>query len=240
MRKEKEFHVAPMLDVSTIEFLNFFRLLTKRAILWTEMVVDETLVHVNLRNEDDPEELNRLLPYEPHLNLIVCQIGGIDPVDTAKAMQLIVNSSSSAISYDEVNLNIDCPSNRVSVQKQFGAILMHHYGKACDIVTAMCDNSKVYEHNKSNVSISVKTRVGIELESGEVYDSLDHLIEFTSRLRERGCRKFIIHARKCAIGGLLTPAQNRIISPLIYPRVYELCSRFPDCEFILNEGIPGL
>ena len=93
MSKEKEFHVAPMLDVSTIEFLNFFRLLTKRAILWTEMVVDETLVHVNLRNDDDPEELNRHLPYEPHLNPIVCQIGGIDPVDTAKAMQLIVNSS---------------------------------------------------------------------------------------------------------------------------------------------------
>ena len=216
---QKDLHIAPMLDVSTIEFLNFFRILTKRAVLWTEMVVDETIMHTN--------DIHRHLPYSPHLSPIVVQIGGINHVDSGKATKVIVDS----FGYDEVNLNIDCPSNRVC-GKQFGAILMHQSEKACKIVSSM-------KRNAQNIPISVKTRVGIELESGESFDTFEHLVEFISQLRQEGCYKYILHARKCILGGL-SPAQNRLIPPLNYIRVYELCKSFPDCEFVINGGIPGL
>jgi tRNA-dihydrouridine synthase A len=215
----KDLHIAPMLDVSTVEFLNFFRILTKRAVLWTEMVVDETVMHT--------KELNRHLPYAPDLNPIVVQIGGIKHIDSGKATKLIVES----FGYDQVNLNIDCPSNRVC-GKQFGAILMHQSENARQIVSAM-------KRNAQNVPISVKTRVGIELESGESFDTLDYLVEFISKLRQEGCYKYVIHARKCILGGL-SPSQNRLIPPLNYDRVYKLCKSFPDCEFVINGGIPGL
>lgn len=215
----KDLHIAPMLDVSTVEFLNFFRILTKRAILWTEMVVDETIMHT--------KELDRHLPYSSHLSPIVVQIGGIHHVDSGKATKIIVES----FGYDEVNLNIDCPSNRVC-GKQFGAILMHRSENACEIVSSM-------KRNAQNVPISVKTRVGIELENGENYDTFDHLVEFVSQLRQEGCFKYVIHARKCILGGL-SPTQNRLIPPLNYERVYNLCKSFPDCEFVINGGIPGL
>ena len=218
----KEFHIAPMLDVSKPEFLNFMRILTKRAILWTEMVVDETLYY--------SDDCDSHLAHEPNLNPIVCQIGGRTTKYCAKATEMIV----SKYNYDEVNLNIDCPSGRVSGKRKFGAILMHDKETAFAMVNAMKENN-----SNIRVPISVKTRVGIELDDGSVFDTADHLFEFIGELRNRGCRRFVIHARKCVIGGL-SPAQNRLVPPLNYPRVYELCHRFPDCDFILNGGIPGL
>lgn len=215
---QKDLHIAPMLDVSTIEFLNFFRILTKRTVLWTEMVVDETLIHT--------QNLDRHLPYSPHLSPIVIQIGGINPLDSGKATRIV-----ESFGYDEVNLNIDCPSNRVS-GKKFGAILMSTPENASAIVSSMNDSVQ-------RIPISVKTRVGIELENGDIYDSFEHMVSFISKLRKEGCRKFVIHARKCILGGL-SPAQNRLFPPLNYPMVYELCEHFPDCEFVLNGGIPGL
>jgi len=222
--KQKEFHIAPMLDVSTQEFCHFMRILTKRAILWTEMVVDDTILHT--------EHLDHHLPYHSKLSPIVCQIGGRNADSCGRACRVIVESYGG---YDEINLNIDCPSSRVSGERKFGAILMHDASAACDVVSAMQRSAK-----DRRMPISVKCRIGIELDDGEVFDTLDHLIGFIGKLRERGCRKFVIHARKCVIGGLLSPAQNRIVPPLNYPRVYELCRYFPDCEFVLNAGIPGL
>ncbi len=217
--KAKEFHIAPMLDVSTQEFCHFMRILTKRAILWTEMVVDSTILHT--------KHLDHHLPYSPDLSPIVCQIGGRDARSCGEATRVVERYG-----YDEVNLNIDCPSSRVSGERKFGAVLMHDCEAAYSVVEAM-------HANVQDIPISVKCRIGIELDDGVVLDTFDHLVGFIGELRDRGCRKFVIHARKCVIGGL-SPAQNRIVPPLNYPRVYDLCHCFPDCEFIINAGIPGL
>ncbi|GFH59209.1 FMN-linked oxidoreductase [Chaetoceros tenuissimus] len=219
MATTKQFHIAPMLDVSTTEFLHFVRILSKRCILWTEMIVDETLWY--------SQDVDHHLSFSKELSPIICQIGGRTPEYIAKGVEQM-----EMYGYDEVNLNIDCPSSRVSGKRKFGAILMHDKETAYEVVQAMNENTK-------EIPISVKTRVGIELEDGEAFDTMDHLIGFIEDLRSRGCYKFYIHARKCVIGGL-SPAQNRLVPPLNYPRVYELCNNFPDCEFILNGGIPGL
>jgi len=218
-KRQKELHIAPMLDVSTPEFLNLFRILSKRAILWTEMVVDETIMHT--------KHLDHHLAYSPELSPIVCQIGGRDVSSCSFATKVVERYG-----YDEVNLNIDCPSSRVSGERKFGAILMKDCEAAYSVVEGMCKSVK-------NVPISIKCRVGIELEDGEILDTFEHLVGFIGRVQERGCKKFFIHARKCVIGGL-TPAQNRIVPPLNYPRVYDLCNQFPDCEFVINGGIAGL
>lgn len=237
----KDLHIAPMLDVSKPEFHNLFRILSTRCILWTEMVVDETIMY-----SDDLD--HHLAISSPHLHPIVCQIGGRSVKQCSEATKIVRQYK-----YSEINLNVDCPSSRVSGKRLFGAILMSNDQKeTCyDVVTAMKQSSlctveesgeeRVDESSTGvpNIPISVKTRVGIETEDGMCLDSLEHIVEFIGRLRECGCRKFVIHARKCVIGGL-TPTQNRLVPPLNYPRVYELCRLFPDCEFVINGGIPGL
>ena len=230
----KELHIAPMLDVSTREFRQFIRILSRKCVIWTEMIVDETLVHssnpsehlcydeFNTVNVDtDLVKCNDYKMKETSSHPIVCQIGGIQPNDTATAIKFVEQ-----FGYDEVNLNIDCPSSRVS-GKQFGAILMKKANSAKAIVCAMKKNAK-------SIPISVKTRIGID-----DFDSFDYLVQFIQELIDCGCYRFIIHSRICILDGL-SPAQNRLIPPLNYPRVYALCRRFPSCEFIINGGIPGL
>eukprot|EP00593_Proboscia_inermis_P001462 CAMPEP_0171300252 /NCGR_PEP_ID=MMETSP0816-20121228/9034_1 /TAXON_ID=420281 /ORGANISM="Proboscia inermis, Strain CCAP1064/1" /LENGTH=507 /DNA_ID=CAMNT_0011776593 /DNA_START=82 /DNA_END=1605 /DNA_ORIENTATION=+ len=212
----KELHIAPMLNVSKPEFLSLMRILTKKAILWTEMIADKTVVNAG--------DLDQHLGLTPALHPIICQIGGRDASNCAEATRLLEDYG-----YREVNLNIGCPSNHTSGRRQFGAMLMKQVNTAVEVVSAMSSNVK-------NIPVSVKTRVGVD-----ELDTLEYLIQFIGRLRnEAGCRKFIIHARKCVLGGLLSPEQNRIIPPLNYPRVYALCDHFTDCTFVLNGGIPGL
>lgn len=183
------------------------------------MVVDETIIY--------SKHLDYHLAYEEHLKPIICQIGGRDPGYCGQVTSIV-----EGYGYEEVNLNIDCPSSRVSGERKFGAILMKDSQTAYNVVSCMSKSTQ-------RMKISVKTRIGIELEDGEILDTLSHLIDFIGKLRKCGCRTFYIHARKCVIGGL-TPAQNRLVPPLNYPRVYELCNHFPDCDFVLNGGIPGL
>ncbi|KAL3938753.1 MAG: hypothetical protein SGBAC_006403 [Bacillariaceae sp.] len=248
----KELHIAPMIDVSTPEFHHLFRILSKRVILWTAMHVDETLVFTDCVDQ-------HLELATPELHPIICQIGGRTPEYAIKASQMIQDR----YGYDEINLNIDCPSNRVSGKRCFGAILMAdpHKDTAYAMVEAMAKGVKSTEvsdkvgdvdedhklgettdttnpHAKS-IAISVKTRVGCETPDGICLDTIEHLISFVRNLRQHGCHRFYIHARKCVIGGL-SPIQNRIVPPLNYPRVYEVCHEFPDCEFVLNGGIAGL
>ena len=126
--KQKDVHIAPMLDVSTPEFHHFMRILTKKCILWTAMHVDETIAYT--------DDLDRHLKIEsPHLHPIICQIGGRSPELSAKACQIIKNE----YGYDEINLNIDCPSSRVSGRRQFGAVLMadEHKETTYRVVEAM-------------------------------------------------------------------------------------------------------
>ncbi|EEC42922.1 predicted protein, partial [Phaeodactylum tricornutum CCAP 1055/1] len=225
-RSVKTLHVAPMIRVSTPEFRAFVRILTKKATLWTEMVVDETLWY----HRNDPGALQTYLgslkrtdsnDHEisaQQRNPIVCQLGGITPKHTAKATQIIT-----AFGYDEINLNMDCPSARVSPQprrrRQFGAILMKETDRAVELVKTIWENT--------HLPVSVKCRVGVDNE-----DSWEFLEAIVRSLRPY-CQRFYIHARKCLLQGL-SPAQNRIVPPLNYPCVYRLCESFPDCEFYLN------
>eukprot|EP00551_Chaetoceros_affinis_P009510 CAMPEP_0203670792 /NCGR_PEP_ID=MMETSP0090-20130426/6777_1 /ASSEMBLY_ACC=CAM_ASM_001088 /TAXON_ID=426623 /ORGANISM="Chaetoceros affinis, Strain CCMP159" /LENGTH=511 /DNA_ID=CAMNT_0050535735 /DNA_START=98 /DNA_END=1633 /DNA_ORIENTATION=- len=243
----KELHIAPMLDVSTPEFHNLMRILSKKLVLWTEMVVDETIM---FSNDLD----HHLAISSEELHPIICQVGGRSAEYCYKATQIVKEYG-----YDEINLNVDCPSSRVSGKRQFGAVLMasEHQDTCYDVVAAMKnaseeqrlhgiqsksnnDSDDNYTSNSSrSMTISVKTRVGIETEDGTCCDDIEYLSDFIHKLQEKGCCKFFIHARKCVIGGL-TPAQNRLVPPLNYPRFFELCHRFPHCEFIINGGIPGL
>jgi tRNA-dihydrouridine synthase A len=260
-RSVKTLHVAPMIRVSTPEFRAFVRILTKKATLWTEMVVDETLWY----HRNDPGALQTYLgslkrtdsnDHEisaQQRNPIVCQLGGITPKHTAKATQIIT-----AFGYDEINLNMDCPSARVvndglggtsccqtvtesntgsnttnsqsqspqpRRRRQFGAILMKETDRAVKLVKTIWENT--------HLPVSVKCRVGVDNE-----DSWEFLEAIVRSLRPY-CQRFYIHARKCLLQGL-SPAQNRIVPPLNYPCVYRLCESFPDCEFYLNGGLPGL
>ncbi len=274
-----------------MEYLNLMRIITKRAVLWTEMINASTILHTDdldhhlsnggagpgnsFSRKDNidvysggGDNVNDSLVHL--LSPIVCQIGGRNARDCAEAAKIV-----KSYGYDEVNLNVGCPSNKVSGKHQFGAILMKQQDVTCDIISAMED--RVQGDDFSTFPVTVKTRVGIELDDGETHDSLEFLVDFIRKLRNAsacsdtntqvdhlyeheakendsgpymnaptdtettrtGCRKFYIHARKCILGGL-TPAENRKIPPLNYPRVYELCRNFPDCEFVINGGIDGL
>jgi tRNA-dihydrouridine synthase A len=210
--RDKTLHIAPMLDVSNREFRKLLRILSKKCVLWTEMVVDDTIAHT--------DNLNAHLGFDEETHPIVCQIGGNSPELCGQATQTVEEYG-----YDEVNLNIDCPSDRVSGEREFGAVLMKKVDTAVAVVQAMKQNARG--------PISIKCRIGID-----EFDDLEYVSEFIRRLQPV-CKRFYLHARICILGGL-TPAQNRKVPPLNYPRVYTLCKLFPDCEFWINGGIPGL
>ena len=201
-----------MLHVSNREFRQLFRIISKKCVLWTEMVVDETIVYT--------QNVHEHLGYDMETAPIICQIGGNCPEYAAKATRIIEKYG-----YDEINLNVDCPSDRVSGKREFGAILMKK-GGASTMVQAMKEHS-------TTIPISVKCRLGID-----THDTMEFMVDFITSLKPY-CNKFVIHARTCVLGGL-NPAQNRIVPPLNYPRVYALCNMFSDCEFWLNGGISGL
>ena len=121
---------------------------------------------------------------------------------------------------------MDCPSDRVS-GRNFGAILMKQIDQAAAILKCMQDNTP------GDFPVSVKCRVGID-----DLDSYEFLEEMITQLYPV-CKRFVLHARKCVLKGL-SPKENRLVPPLNYPRVYAICDRFPDCEFLINGGIPGL
>jgi len=214
IHRPKELHLAPMLDVSNREFRQLLRILSNHCVLWTEMVVDETLAYSN--------DIENHLGYDENTHPIICQIGGNSPEFTFKASRAVQDYG-----YDEINFNMDCPSSRVSVKREFGAVLMKKIDTAVAVMNAMHDSAK-------SIPISVKCRIGID-----DFDDLDHVASVIRRLKPV-CQRFYLHARKCILGGILSPAQNRIVPPLNYPRVYQLCDMFQDCEFWINGGIPGL
>ena len=211
----KEFHVAPMMNVTFREFRYFMRLLSKHATLWTEMVVDDTIVHT--------DSLDYHLGFDRAVESpIICQIGGNHDEYAAAITRTVIHE----YGYDEINLNAGCPSHRVSSERAFGAALMNDIDKAVAMLQAMQEGLP----EESAGKVSIKLRIGV--------DDCDDL-EWTTQLIARlstVCRRFYVHARKVHTEGL-DPAQNRRIPPLHYPRVYALCRRFPDCEFWINGGI---
>jgi tRNA-dihydrouridine synthase A len=230
----KTLHVAPMLDCTTREHRALMRILSKRLVLWSEMVVDSTILFA--------EDLDFHLDYDrDRSHPIICQIGGNNPEWIYRATKRVIEYG-----YDEVNLNMGCPSNRVEGLRKFGALLMKEVQVAEKAVRAMMEASNdssvrgegAQRQNAQSCSatpISVKCRVGVDDN-----DTLDDLVALVRRLSQQGCTIFYLHARKAVLGGLLSPAQNRYVPPLNYPRVYAICNLFPDCDFYINGGIKSL
>lgn len=211
---DKELHIAPMLDFSKREFRKLFSILSTRLVVWTDMVVDDTIAHSE--RLEDILEPDRDLP-----NRQICQIGGNSPEMCGKATQVVELE----YQYDEVNLNIDCPSDRVSGEREFGAILM----KKIDVAYSVLESMKANVTSKTPVSI--KCRIGVD-----DWDNFDFISEYIERLLPV-CQRFYLHARKCVLNGLFSARQNRNIPPINYPRVYALCRKFPEVEFWVNGGI---
>eukprot|EP00931_Biecheleriopsis_adriatica_P107526 TRINITY_DN81866_c0_g1_i1.p1 TRINITY_DN81866_c0_g1~~TRINITY_DN81866_c0_g1_i1.p1 ORF type:complete len:453 (-),score=85.01 TRINITY_DN81866_c0_g1_i1:68-1402(-) len=205
--------IAPMMEVTYRDFRYFMRLLTRRTQLWTEMVVDDTVLH-NL----EPERCDRFLGFHKVEHPIVCQLGGSDPSKLAETAKVVERYG-----YDEVNLNVGCPSCRVAQKGEFGCSLMKRKEVVRDCIHAM---SRAVQ-----IPVTVKCRLGVD-----DLDSPDFTREFVRTVAQGGCRHFVIHSRKAWLNGL-SPAQNRSIPPLHYPRVLDLCREFPDLSFSVNGGV---
>ena len=208
--------IAPMMEVTYRDFRYFMRLLTKKTQLWTEMVVDDTILH-NL----ETEKCDRFLGYHDQEHPIVCQLGGSDPKKLAAAAEVVERYG-----YDEVNLNVGCPSCRVATKGEFGCSLMKKPEIVRDAIHAMS--------RQVQIPVTVKCRLGVD-----DLDNQEYTRKFVSTVVQGGCKHFIIHARKAWLNGL-SPAQNRSIPPLHYPRILDLCKHFPDLNFSINGGITDI
>jgi tRNA-dihydrouridine synthase A len=187
------------------------RLITRRTLLYTEMVTTGALLHGDNR---------RHLQFSPIEHPLVLQLGGSDPRELAQCARI-----AEEFHYDEINLNVGCPSDRVQ-SGQFGACLMKQPVLVADCVAAMCEAVKI--------PVTVKTRIGVDHD-----DSYDALTNFIATVKATGCETFIVHARKAWLKGL-SPRQNRTVPPLRYDVVYQLKQDFPELEIIINGGIKTL
>ncbi len=205
------FCVAPMLDWTDRHCRYFHRLLSKNAILYTEMVTTGALIHGNSQ---------RFLQFNPEEHPVALQLGGSNPRDLAICSNMAENEG-----YNEVNLNVGCPSDRVQ-SGRFGACLMTEPELVGDCIATMQAAVKI--------PITVKSRIGIDER-----DSYDELTHFIDTVAQAGCKTFIVHARKAWLKGL-SPKENREVPPLRYEMVYQLKRDFPQLEIVLNGGITKL
>ena len=203
--------VAPMLDYTDRHCRYFMRLLSPHALLYTEMVVSNAVLH---------GDRQRLLAFDAFEQPVAIQLGGSDPVELAIASRLVANWG-----YKEINLNVGCPSDRVQ-QGRFGACLMREPALVAACINAM--------REQVALPITVKTRIGVDHD-----DSYAFLRDFIAQVATAGCTTFIIHARKAWLKGL-SPKQNRSLPPLCYERLIQLKTDFPHLEFILNGGITSI
>lgn len=208
---DRRFSVAPMLDWTDRHCRYFHRLLSKKALLYTEMITTGAILH---------GAQQRFLQFNEAENPLAFQLGGSNPDDLASCARIIEEHG-----YDEVNLNVGCPSDRVQ-NGRFGACLMAEPGLVADCVKAM--------QQEVSIPVTVKSRIGIDEQ-----DSYEELLNFVSIVADAGCNTFIIHARKAWLKGL-SPKQNRDIPPLRYDIVYQIKKDFPDLEIILNGGVTSI
>ncbi len=207
----RRFCIAPMMDWSDRHCRYFWRLLSNNALLYTEMITTGALLHGDTEYH---------LAFHPHEHPIAVQLGGNKPADLAKAAKLCEKNG-----YDEVNLNVGCPSDRVK-SGAFGAYLMNQPQLVADSIKAMQD--------ATSLPVTIKCRIGVDDN-----DSYQALTEFVDINQCAGCTVFIVHARKAWLSGL-SPKQNREIPPLDYPTVFRLKQDFPQLEIILNGGLKSL
>lgn len=203
--------VAPMLDWTDRHCRAFHRTLTRRTLLYTEMVTTGAVLH---------GDRERHLGFSGAEHPVALQLGGSDPAALAECARLAEDRG-----YDEVNLNCGCPSGRVQ-SGAFGACLMGTPDVVARAVEAM--------RAATRLPVTVKHRIGID-----DLDSYAHLTRFVSTVAEAGCQTFIVHARKAWLSGL-SPKENREIPPLRYELVQQLKADFPHLNIVLNGGILSL
>lgn len=207
----RTFTTAPMMDWSDRHCRAFWRLLTKNAVLYSEMVTTGAILN------NDPQ---RYLQFNNSEHPVALQLGGSNPQELARAAKI-----GEEFGYDEINLNVGCPSDRVQ-NNMIGACMMAHPDLVADCMQAMAENC--------SIPVTIKHRIGID----DTAD-YDHLYRFVERIRQTGTHTFIIHARKAILQGL-SPKENREIPPLIYDFVYDIKKAFPELEIILNGGLADL
>lgn len=207
----RKLSIAPMLDWTDRHYRYFVRLITKHTLLYSEMVTTGALIH---------GDRERFLQFDPSENPIALQLGGSDPVALAECARMAQKWG-----YDEVNLNVGCPSDKVQ-SGRFGACLMLEPTLVAECIHAM--------QAAVSIPVTVKHRIGIDRD-----DSYETLHRFVATLAEAGCQTFIVHARNAWLQGL-SPKENRDVPPLRYEIVHRLKRDFPDREIIINGGIKTL
>ena len=200
--------VAPMMDCTDRHERYFLRLISKNTLLYTEMVVSDAI---------DRGDRQRLLSFNLEEKPVALQLGGSSPKLLSQAAKI-----GEEFGYDEINLNLGCPSKKVQKNK-FGACLIKEPNLVADCLSEM--------QAKTKLPVTVKTRIGYD----QVED-YEHLFNFIKTLKATGVKTFIIHARKAMLGKF-TPKQNLNIPPLKYEMVYKLKEDFKDLEIIINGGI---
>ncbi len=208
---DRKLSVAPMMDWTDRHERAFLRTISKRCLLYTEMVTTGAILH---------GDRDRFLAFDEIEHPVALQLGGSEPEDLAACAR-----EGAARGYDEINLNLGCPSDRVQ-RGRFGACLMTEPALVADCVAAMSESV--------DIPVTVKTRIGVDDQ-----DSYEALQTFVETIAAVGCRSFTIHARKAWLSGL-SPKQNREVPPLRYDVVYALKQDFPDLEIILNGGVLSL
>jgi len=203
--------VAPMMDWTDRHDRFFLRLISRQALLYTEMVTTGAVLH---------GDRQRLLRFDGAEHPVACQLGGSEADDLARAAEIVAG-----FGYDEVNLNCGCPSDRVQ-KGRFGACLMAEPQTVAAGVKAMIA--------ATSLPVTVKSRIGVD--EMEDYADLKRFIEIVA---DAGCRSFIVHARKAWLKGL-SPKENREIPPLRYELVYRLKQELPELTIVLNGGVTTL
>ncbi|AUC60747.1 tRNA-dihydrouridine synthase DusA [Cyanobacterium sp. HL-69] len=203
--------VAPMMDYSDRHFRYIMRQMTKKSLLYTEMINTQAIIH-----GDRPKLLDFSLAEKP----VALQLGGDNPAQLAECAKIVEDWG-----YDEVNLNVGCPSSRVQ-SGNFGACLMAQPQKVAECIEAMT--------KAVNIPVTVKHRIGIDEQ-----DSYEHMANFVKVVAQAGCQRFVVHARKAWLQGL-SPKENRNIPPLRYGDVYRLKQDFPHLTIEINGGITTL
>ena len=200
-----------MMDWTDRHCRYFMRLLSPSAFLYTEMVTAAAIHH---------GDSDRFLRFDETEHPVALQLGGSDPALMASATR-----KSDAYGFDEININVGCPSDKVQ-SGQFGACLMAHPEIVAECYRAML--------GETDIPVTIKTRIGIDEQ-----DSYEFLAAFVECLAAAGCQKFVVHARIAILDGL-SPKENRTVPPLNYERVYRLKRDFPELEMVINGGLSDL
>ena len=197
-----------MMDCTDRHDRFFLRLMSKNVMLYTEMVATKSAIHGDRK---------KILSYSPEEKPLALQVGGSNKEELAKVAKIAEN-----MGYDEININLGCPSKKVQ-KNMFGACLMKEPDLVAECISAMVNSCKI--------PVTAKTRIGFDN-----VESFEYLNNFIHKLRDVGTKTFILHARKAILTGL-SPKQNLNIPKLNYNMVYEIKKQNPDLEIIINGGI---